>query len=267
MVESLNIIIDRIGQTNVFNIVEGRQSYKNRHLNSLVDDNLIEEFLSEVERLKRISHRILSPNSFFDIDIIQELQYLGETFFDQFFPAAIRNLLRSLSHSFLFFHVDHNLRNIPWELLHDGSDFLANRFYIAKSIAGAWQKRIFPAKERLRMLIIANPTEDLPWAQAEGECLYEVLSEEVHNEHLDIQLLTGRRINKLKLLNAITSCDLVHYAGHIIKMQLFIFYTIFYTIVFYTIVFYAIVFHAIISYAIFLPLEFRRGIEATIGKN
>ncbi len=214
MSELLSIIIDRVGSTNVFNIVQGRLPARETHLQSVVDDDLIQEFLVEVQKLSRFSNS-LGDSERAAVDIPGMLRKIGETFFLQFFPEQIQERLRTADQSFLFLHVDHRLRSVPWELLHDGRHFLAEHFYMGKNVSGFWRDTARPERERLRVLIVADPTEDLEWARAEGEALFESLNAEMAADRIDVQILSGRSITKLGLLNALKDRDLVHYAGHL----------------------------------------------------
>lgn len=214
--ELFSIIIDRVGSTNVFNIVQGSLPSRDTHLQTIVDDDLIEEFLAEIERLSRISNSLSGQDlESLPVDVAGELRRIGETFLLQFFPEQIQQRLRDMEEGFLFLHVDHSLRRIPWELLHDGRSHLGEKFYMGKNVSGLWRETERPMRERLRVLIIADPTEDLVWARQEGEGLFESLNAEQSADRLDVQLLSGRRITKLGLLNAIKDRDIIHFSGHL----------------------------------------------------
>lgn len=209
--EFFSLIIDRVQTTNVFNIIQGRLPSRDTHLQSIVDDDLIIEFLTELDRWNRVSRSMHDQ----ELNITQELQRIGEVFFLQFFPEKIQERLRQSERGFLFFHVDQKLGHIPWELLHEGTGFLADKYFIGKNISGHWRERHRPEKDKLRVLIIADPTEDLDWARQEGEGLFESLQAEVPSDRIDLHFISGRRITKLSLLNAMKNKDIVHYAGHL----------------------------------------------------
>ncbi len=215
MSDLFSIIIDRVGKTNVFNIIQGTVPSRDTHLQTIVDDDLISEFLTEIERLSRISNSISDHGGAPSIDVSGELRKIGETFFRQFFPESIQERLTDTSRGYLFMHVDYSLRNIPWELLHDGTCFLGDKFFVGKNVAGLWVDYNRIEKDRLRVLIIADPTEDLEWARVEGEGLYESLNAEVSADRVDVHLMVGKRISKLSLLNALKDRDVIHYAGHV----------------------------------------------------
>ncbi len=211
-----SIIIDRVNTTNVFNIIQGRLPSRDTHLQTIVDDDLIQEFLSEIERISRISNSMSDEEAApVPVSVSGDLRRIGETFFLQFFPEQIQERLRNTERGFLFLHVDSRLRNIPWELLHDGNCFLADKFFMGKNISGYWRDINRAERERLRVLIIADPTEDLEWARLEGEGLFETLNAEVSADRLDVQFMSGRRLTKLNLLGALKGMDIIHYSGHL----------------------------------------------------
>lgn len=86
----LSLIIDRVGNVNIFNVLEDNLPVEESHIQSTLDDDLIFEYLGEVERLVHVSQSVLSnPNQILNADILQDLKVLGETFYQQFFPISI----------------------------------------------------------------------------------------------------------------------------------------------------------------------------------
>ncbi|TGK20960.1 CHAT domain-containing protein [Leptospira fluminis] len=214
----LNLIIDRVGAVNVFNILDSSGSGSESHLQSTMDEDLILEYIKEIENLVRVSvaiHQKSSGHPTLETDILHELKILGETFYDQFFPAVIQEKLRLTTEKYLHFNIDPKLGVIPWELLHDGTCFLSDKFFIGKTVRGEGHSGAFKEKEKLRMLIIADPTEDLEWAQKEGEQLFRVLSEKVPSSRLEIEFIGGKQVTKLKLLSLIKGKNIIHYSGHL----------------------------------------------------
>ncbi|EQA35584.1 CHAT domain protein [Leptospira inadai serovar Lyme str. 10] len=214
----LNLIIDRVGAVNVFNILDSSGSGSESHLQSTMDEDLILEYIKEIENLVRVSvaiHQKSSRHPTLETDILHELKILGETFYDQFFPVPIQEKLRLTTEKYLHFNIDPKLGVIPWELLHDGTCFLSDKFFIGKTVRGEAHSGAFKEKEKLRMLIIADPTEDLEWAQKEGEQLFRVLSEKVPSSRLEIEFIGGRQVTKLKLLSLIKGKNIIHYSGHL----------------------------------------------------
>lgn len=225
-----SLIIDRVGKTNIFNVIKGRSNNNEGHLHSRLDEDLILEFLGEIERLYRLSHTYaarehsvaggseaaeppsLPPDS---LNILNQLRVTGETFFEQFFPEIIQKKIRHSDGSHLFLDLDSSLANIPWEILHDGSMFLGDKFSLGKSFKGLTDYIENTESPRLTMLILADPTEELEWARREGEELYERLTSTIPTDKLEIEYLGGSQISKLRLLNAIKGKDIIHYCGHL----------------------------------------------------
>lgn len=161
----LSLIIDRVGNVNIFNVLEDNLPVEESHIQSTLDDDLILEYLGEVERLVHVSQSVLSkPNQILNVDILQDLKVLGETFFQQFFPTSIIEKLKNTNKQSIHFNIDPTLALVPWELLHDGNSFLSDKFRIGKTIRGGLHRSTHQENRKIKMLIIADPTEDLPHA-------------------------------------------------------------------------------------------------------
>jgi hypothetical protein len=217
--ELFSLIIDRVENTNIFNVIKGNlPDAEGHHLQSVLDGDLIREFLGEIDRIYRISNSLQNTadkTHTEEINLLNMLRVTGETFFEQFFPEIIQRKIRLTRNIHLFFNLDPNLTHIPWEIVHDGTTFLGDNFSIGKGVSKSSQTPDFSASSCLKMLIIADPTEELEWARKEGEELFERLSERIPSEKLNVELLGGSQITKLRLLNAIKGMDIIHYCGHL----------------------------------------------------
>ncbi|MCG6140526.1 CHAT domain-containing protein [Leptospira mtsangambouensis] len=212
----LSLIIDRVGNVNIFNVLEDNLPVEESHIQSTLDDDLIFEYLGEVERLVHVSQSVLSnSNQILNADILQDLKVLGETFYQQFFPASIIEKLKNTTKHSIHFNIDPALALIPWELLHDGASFLSDKFRIGKTIRGGLHRPTHHENRKIKMLIIADPTEDLPHAQKEGEVLFSVLSQKVPTHLLELEFIGGKQVTKLKLLSLIKDKHIIHYSGHL----------------------------------------------------
>jgi CHAT domain-containing protein len=212
----LSLIIDRVGNVNIFNVLEGNIPGAESHLQSRIDEDLILEYISEVERLVRVSQAALHhSNQILNADILKDLCTLGEAFFLQFFPEAIVQKLKTSHERSIHFNIDPALALIPWELLYDGRSFLSDRFRIGKTIRGGVYDSPIRQNQKIKMLIVADPTEDLPGAQREGEALFSILSQKVPAHLLELEFIGGKQVTKLKLLSLIKDKHIIHYAGHL----------------------------------------------------
>lgn len=212
----LSLIIDRVGNVNIFNVLENNLPVEESHIQSTIDEDLILEYLAEVERLVHVSHAILgNQNAILNADLLQDLKVLGETFYQQFFPLSIIEKLKNTTKRSIHFNIDPIFALIPWELLHDGNSFLSDRFRIGKTIRGGLHKSSDRQNRKLKMLIIADPTEDLENAQKEGEMLFSILSQKVPSQQLELEFIGGKQVTKLKLLSLVKDKDIIHYSGHL----------------------------------------------------
>jgi len=212
----LDLFIDRVGNVNIFNILDSSTSNSPSHIQSIIDSDLISEYIKEIENLAKIS-RTLSKQKLSNTnhDILSDLKSLGETFFDQFFPEVISKALKFSNERYLHLNLDIGLKDIPWEMLYDGNQFLGDKFYIGKTVKGSTSNSVNEENKKIKMLIIADPTEDLEWAQREGEELFKILKEKISPSLLDLHFISGIQITKLKLLSLIKGKNIIHYAGHL----------------------------------------------------
>ncbi len=214
--ELIHLIIDKVKDVFVFNLIEGSVPSRYLHYQVSTTKNFIEEFIKEINNLNHLVlslHKIEKDTS---IQIINKLKIISETFFVEFFPEEIIKKIRLTQEGYLFFHLDSNLSHIPWELLYDGTSFLGDKFRIGRSIDGSWREKQQVQKHKLKILIITNPTEDLLEAEEEGTILFDTLNSEILSDVIELQMYTGKRVTKLKLLSELQNFDILHYAGHVV---------------------------------------------------
>lgn len=110
--------------------------------------------------------------------------------------------------------VDERLIDLPWELIHDGREFLCLRYAAGRRIMSE-HATITPSTSRRlgeqpSALVVANPSGDLEASEIEGRRVAELLSK--HGLHVEFRL--GKEARKKDFLLAFGAYDLVHYAGH-----------------------------------------------------
>jgi hypothetical protein len=141
---------------------------------------------------------------------------LGGLIFFLLFPASACQKLTNAAPGDLFLRVDEQLVHVPWELAVKGQDFLLTKFRIGRQVLTqqpplSRSARHLKVSKRLKMLLTVDPTETLPAAAEEAERLCSLLDA---CGELEVTVLGGKRLRKLELLQALSECDLVHYAGH-----------------------------------------------------
>lgn len=104
---------------------------------------------------------------------------------------------------------------IPWELLHDGQDFLGLKYAVGRQllrstgvpIATPWQG------DHIRCLLIADPCNDLPEARREAQTLKRWLTQ----QGIECDLLLGSEANGVEVTIQLASgsYNFIHYSGHV----------------------------------------------------
>jgi CHAT domain-containing protein len=130
---------------------------------------------------------------------------------------SVREGLESMSHRPLVVVHDREASRVPWEALRIGREHPAlaqglSRRYASETLTAArWREDREPG-DRLNVLLVVNPTLDLPGAASEGEALRALLG--AGRTTLDV--FEGRRATRGRILDALArgSHDVLHFAGH-----------------------------------------------------
>jgi CHAT domain-containing protein len=186
-----------------------------------VDRQFIRNICQEIKKITLAANRQLPEKSFLTAKstILSDLKETGRLLFDHLFPEDIQRILRESRGSDLYLRLDENLLYIPWELCHDGEEFLTLKFQVGRQVLTGQKPRQYPApspSETINLLIVLDPSETLPNAQREAEELCSILEE---NTQISIEIIGGRQADKLKLLKALEGKDLVHFIGHSVHQQ------------------------------------------------
>ncbi len=147
-------------------------------------------------------------------NLLAPLVRAGQAIYVDLLPAFLKDKLPAAAGSNLVLHLDHPLLGIPWELLHDGEQFLGRRFRIGRLVSvehdtGTALQRAMRAP--LSVLVVADPAGDLPAARREAEELSALLGESPLFGPVtvlcgDVSLRTFR--------DELPRHDVLHYAGH-----------------------------------------------------
>ncbi|MEN8262331.1 MAG: CHAT domain-containing protein [Nitrospirota bacterium] len=169
-------------------------------------DKLCIEVLSV---LNRANNRKNIESSF-----IEELKKTGQDLFDNLLTPNAKRRLLATSSTTLSLDIDDQLTHIPWELLYDGRQFLCRKFNIGRTVStkqniSGLKKR--PVNKSLRMLIIADPRENLDAAYREGIMLRDELIERQDRIKAD---LVSSRVDRQFVRRHLRDYDIVHYTGH-----------------------------------------------------
>ncbi|HTE06350.1 MAG TPA: CHAT domain-containing protein [Planctomycetota bacterium] len=147
--------------------------------------------------------------------LLPELVRAGQAFYVDLLPAFLKEKLQEASGRSLVLDLDRALLGIPWELLHDGEDFLGRRFHIGRKVFSLDQEDKMPRKRAMSVplsaLIVADPAGDLPAARREAEEVSEILE----NSPLfgQVTVLVGD-VSVRAFRDELGHHDVLHYAGH-----------------------------------------------------
>ncbi|MBW2308677.1 MAG: CHAT domain-containing protein [Deltaproteobacteria bacterium] len=145
---------------------------------------------------------------------LKELEGLGRHFYEAFLPKGVRQSLAQTRAKNLVVDVDDQLIQIPWELLHDGQQFLCMRFSMGRVVSTRQEatEGVFqPSGDTMRMVIFSDPKGDLEAAASEGI----LIEEELHKKAPDLHII--RRTGNVTIPQVRTDLGqfhIVHYAGH-----------------------------------------------------
>lgn len=142
-----------------------------------------------------------------------DLENQGKQLFDLLFPERIRDRIRHLKVDYLVLKLDPACVHIPWELAHDGNDFLCCRFPVGRVVEDAQpvakSKRPRP-QEILSLLVVSDPCANLPTAYKEGKDLYDLTRKDFR---VNMEWLNGR-VSAKEVSVRLARFDAVHYCGH-----------------------------------------------------
>ncbi|MCX5695267.1 MAG: CHAT domain-containing protein [Candidatus Omnitrophica bacterium] len=170
--------------------------------------------LSQIDRLCAEVTSVLNKVVLQDSALIRSLQKTGQALWDHLLSRSVKERLKSSLSANLALTIDEELINIPWELLYDGDNFLCLKFNLGrlvrtKSQASRVQYR--SATHIFKMLILANPTNDLKCAYQEGLSIKNQFDRKRSNIHVDFK---STNIDKLYLKKNLCDYDIIHFAGH-----------------------------------------------------
>lgn len=147
----------------------------------------------------------------------REVEAFGERLGELLLPHATCEALASVRDAPLVVVHDHAASRWPWEALAiDGwspacTAGLARRYAAEDLSVAKWreERRLTP---RLELLLVVNPTEDLPGADEEGKRVGRVLE----RSDATVTTLRGTEATRARLLDEFRSgrYDAIHYAGH-----------------------------------------------------
>jgi CHAT domain-containing protein len=147
----------------------------------------------------------------------RDLARIGTALARLLLPASVREGLESMQSRPLVVVHDREASRVPWEVLRIGTSHPAlagglSRRYTSDALSVARWREDRAGGDALRVLLIVDPTQDLPGAAAEGSALQQLLA----RRNVTCDVLTGREATRTRIVAALGSgaFDVLHFAGH-----------------------------------------------------
>ena len=148
----------------------------------------------------------------------QALEGFGDELADLLLPGTLHDLLGQEPDVYLIIFHDRAAGQIPWELIRIDRAFPALRAGLSRRLLcerpGGGTTRPLGSAARANVLILANPTEDLPETEREAQEL--AIAIKGRYAEAVVTLFQGQEATKERFRSGITSgkYDLIHFAGH-----------------------------------------------------
>ena len=147
-------------------------------------------------------------------EVLMRLREIGQVFRDELFTINVKKRIEDSKADHLILDLDDQLVQIPWELLHDGRQFLCQRFNMGRLVKT--RQAVLYSKTRmlaqpLKMLVLADPKGDLKGAYEEGRQIRDFMDRD--REVISVSLLSDG-ITPDFIKEKVRNFDLVHFAGH-----------------------------------------------------
>jgi len=173
--------------------------------------------LDEINKLRQEVISILnrvSEKGALHCDYADNLKKAGQVLWDHLFTRSVKDRLKTTIIKDLILSIDEELINIPWELLYDGNDFLCLKFNLGRLVrtkeqVGQPHYRSLPSTPK--MLILANPTNDLKSAYMEGVYIKNQFDRKRGEVGINFK---STSIDTMYVKKNLRDYDIVHFAGH-----------------------------------------------------
>ncbi len=147
----------------------------------------------------------------------RDLARIGTALARTLLPPTVRQGLETMLARPLVILHDREASRVPWEVLRVGTTHPAlgaglSRRYASDALSVARWRDDHGASGPLRVLLIVDPTLDLPGAAAEGEALKQLLG----RKSVTLDVLAGRDATRARIVAALGTgaFDVLHFAGH-----------------------------------------------------
>jgi class 3 adenylate cyclase/CHAT domain-containing protein len=147
-------------------------------------------------------------------DVLSKLREIGQTFRKDLFTASVEETFQNSKAEHLVINMDDQLVQVPWELLHDGRQFLCQGYNLGRLVKT--RQNISGGKTRLlghplKVLVLADPEGDLKSAFEEGNQIQDYMEQQRDLINVSFR---SQDIPAEYVRQKIRYFDFVHFAGH-----------------------------------------------------
>jgi len=186
-------------------LLVGRRGAPVLQSDTRVDDAFLHDLVTEVG--------VLAAEAPDGAGIAARLARFGRVLHRQLVPAPVAAVLEQSRDATLTLVLDPALRDVPWELCHDGTAFLADTHRLARRSAGApGAARRSPHRGPLRIVFIADLDGRNPALTIEAERFCLQLDGVLGTQ---ATLLGGPRVRRVELLAAMSDHDTAYLLGDV----------------------------------------------------
>jgi tetratricopeptide (TPR) repeat protein len=147
-------------------------------------------------------------------EAVNTLKKTTQLLWDHLLSRAVKEKLKATKIRDLILSIDEELIHIPWELLYTGDNFLCLKFNLGRVIR-TQEKEDLPQYRSMahlpKMLILANPTNNLKSAYREGLYIKNQFDKKRKEIAIDFK---STHIDTLYVKKNLRDYDIVHFAGH-----------------------------------------------------
>jgi prenyltransferase beta subunit len=182
----------------------------------------LEEIKDDIQQVDQvISELSREGKDPYHVDFRKDLGRIGRQLTRIAFSKRKGGLFNSSEHCFFVVAFDPSLIGIPWELMHDGDNFICLKHAISKEVISDFViapdiPADFP--DRIKVLIIGNPkgkfSRGLQAAEDEAQKIYEMLQS---NPLFEVTKLSGQDASRRSLRDLVDRkkyFHVIHFAGH-----------------------------------------------------
>jgi len=221
------ICVSRISE---FMVIEASAIMPDKHF--MTAKNVVESDKSKYNEIQVMSRQLAHINNPMftfrgeeghingSIEFHEEALKLGHALYTDYFGGKLKDLLPILlfhcKETHLRLSIDDDLEIIPWEVLHDGKDFIATKMRLSRSLGTAsyaQKKETKDISEPGILLVGSDSRGDLPGAVTEVKAIREILDGLGINS---VDILCGDDANRHNVMERIGSgkYNIFHFSGH-----------------------------------------------------